>query len=77
MALIFRGKSTCSICGDVLADGQPIVAWPHFLPQGDALWRFSDSGMHERCFEMWEHRNAMIHKYRIATGETQEESRAK
>ena len=28
----------------------------HVLNQGHPLWRFSDSGVHQKCFERWEHR---------------------
>ena len=73
MAIIIRGASKCSICGEVLEEGQSLVAFPHFLRQGDELWRYSDFGMHEQCFEQWEHRDAMIHKYRVFKGEIREE----
>lgn len=73
MAIIIRGASKCSICGEILGEGQPLIAFPAFLSPGDELWRYSDSAMHEPCFDAWEHRQAMTHKYRIATGEIREE----
>lgn len=73
MAIIIRGVSRCPICGEVLEEGQPLVAFPAFLSPGDDLWRYSDSAMHEHCFEAWEHRDAMIHKYRVFKGEIREE----
>lgn len=73
MVIIVRGASQCSICGRVLETGQSLIGFPAFLPQDDELWKFSDSGMHEQCFETWEHRDAMIHKFRVFTGEIREE----
>ena len=73
MALIFLGKSTCSICGAVLASGQAIIGCPHVVPIGDPLRRFSDSGMHESCFEQWEHRERMLELYGGAIGEIRDE----
>jgi hypothetical protein len=56
MAIVMRGKTRCSICGDVITDGHDIVSTPHFLwDEAHPLWRFSDSGMHQRCFAGWEH----------------------
>jgi hypothetical protein len=56
VAIVFRGKTRCSICGAVIDDGADWVGTPHFI-QDDAhpLWRFSDSAMHRACFVGWEH----------------------
>lgn len=56
MPLVLRGKSTCSLCGLVLESDQ-IVGLPPVLPPDHPLWRFSDSAMHESCYENWRHRD--------------------
>lgn len=56
MAIIITGKTTCSICDEVLEEGQEVYATSAFLRREHPLWRFSDSGMHWDCFENWEHR---------------------
>jgi hypothetical protein len=49
MALYITGKTPCSICGATLE--QPVVAFPHFVPEAHPLWRFSDTAMHTACYE--------------------------
>jgi hypothetical protein len=54
VAIIIRGKTTCSICRAVLANDDDIVATPHFIhDESHKLWRFSDSAMHRSCFLAW------------------------
>ncbi len=54
MAIVFRGKSECSLCGAVMAVSDDIVMFPHFISdKAHPLWRFSDSAMHRRCFADW------------------------
>jgi hypothetical protein len=54
MAIILRGKTLCSICGQTLLDGEAIVASPHFIhDEHHPLRKFSDSGMHRTCFIGW------------------------
>jgi len=60
MALIFRSKSYCSICKNVLKESDAILGFPHFVEQDHKLYSFSDSGMHESCFENWEFKNDFI-----------------
>lgn len=68
-ALIFRGKSKCSICGKVLAEQDDIVATTHFIEDdSDPLWRFSDSAMHRECFANWEFRDAFVAHYNATMG---------
>ena len=55
MAIIALGATQCSLCGQILEEGQNIVGWPHFLTEEHPLWKYSDSGMHTACFEAWEH----------------------
>ena len=57
MALLIRGKTKCSICQTVIEDGQAWVGTPHFLTdEKHHLWKFSDSAMHQSCFQAWEHK---------------------
>jgi hypothetical protein len=70
MALIIGGKSTCSICDDLLGDGDDLVATTHFIAdKTDPLWRYSDSAMHRICFLSWEHRLKFIEKYNETIGQ--------
>ena len=71
MALLMWGASRCSICREVLVQGQPIVATTHFIGDpADHLSRFSDSGMHAACFAGWEHRDEFAARYHAALGHT-------
>ena len=74
MALVIRGKTTCSICGQVQRDGADLVATTHFI-RDDAhpLWRYSDSAMHRACFLNWPQANA----FRAAFNETCSKADAK
>jgi hypothetical protein len=57
MAMIFRGITTCALCGNVLRDGDEIVATSHFIgDETHPLWPYSDAGMHKGCFLAWESR---------------------
>ena len=70
--MIFRGKTQCSICGEVLADGDDIIGTSHFIADpDDPLWRFSDSGMHRPCFVGWPLRDAFISRYNDVVGRHQ------
>ena len=51
MALIISGKSTCQLCGGVLAESDDLIAFPGFLPAAHELFVFSDAALHRRCFE--------------------------
>jgi hypothetical protein len=71
VAMLVWGASRCSICREVLVQGQTIVATTHFIGDPtDPLWRFSDSGMHATCFDRWEHRDEFGARYYAALGET-------
>jgi len=64
MALIFLGKTECSLCGNVIMEDDEIVATSHFIADSnDPLWRFSDSGMHRSCFLTWDQRTAFVNKF--------------
>jgi len=69
MALIFRGKTKCSICGEILQEAEDIVATSHFIvSREDPLWRYSDSGMHHRCFASWPLRRSFVDRYNSTVG---------
>src|ERR1041385_6740900 len=64
MALIFRGKSKCALCGEVIAVDDALVATSHFIAdQSDSLWRYSDAAFHKRCFLAWERRAEFVRRY--------------
>ena len=69
MALIFRNRTKCAICGFVIADGDRVVATSHFIADDtDPLWKFSDAGMHYDCFQRWKHRREFVRKYNQSLG---------
>jgi hypothetical protein len=64
VAIILRGKTECSICSNVIMDGDDIIATSHFIgDEQDSLWRFSDSAMHRSCFLAWDHRAEFVSKF--------------
>jgi hypothetical protein len=68
MALIFRGSSTCSLCGRVIGPEDGIVATSAFLPPDHPLWRHSDAGMHRGCFQTWKQRAAFVAAFNSIVG---------
>jgi len=50
VAIFIRGKSTCPLCGQILATEDLVVAFAPFLQPDHRLWRYSDSAMHATCF---------------------------
>ena len=61
MALIFRGKSNCVLCGEIIATDHEIIATSHFVSkQDDPFWRYSDAVFHKDCFLEWEKREEFI-----------------
>ena len=69
VALIFPGKTECSLCGNVIMAGDEIVATSHFIAdRNDPLWRFSDSAMHRSCFLTWDQREAFVAKFNERVG---------
>lgn len=62
MAIIIKGKSKCAICNSVL-DREPIISWKAFLNTEHPLWKYSDTGMHEECFNNWKHKETFEHLY--------------
>jgi len=68
-ALVFLGKTPCSLCGAVLEPGEDVVATTHFIAdEADPLWKYSDAGLHRRCFLNWPHRVAFVEKYNATVG---------
>lgn len=52
MALVFRGRTRCWICGGVLQAEDSIVMFPPFVGnRNDPMYPFSDSALHEGCFD--------------------------
>ena len=52
MAILLRGTTRCRICDKVIADGDAVVLFPHFvLNEADPLYHFSDAACHLRCIE--------------------------
>ncbi len=61
MALLFRGKSRCPLCDQVIATGDEAFLSPAFMEDArHPLWRFSDAAMHASCFAAWPQRRAFI-----------------
>lgn len=54
MALIFPGKTTCSLCGKVIFNEDEIVGFPAFIPKSHRLHQFSEGVFHKSCFQEWE-----------------------
>ena len=70
MAIIVRGKSKCSICGETLQDRDDIVATQAFVSDPeDPLWPHSDAGIHRDCFAAWNRREAFVEKYNATVGQ--------
>ncbi len=53
MALVFPGKTTCALCGQIIHDAMDIVAFPAFLAPRHRLYRFADGAFHISCFANW------------------------
>ena len=69
MAIVLRGKTECSVCSNVIMDGDDIVATTHFIAdKNDPLWRFSDSAMHRSCFLQWDQRVEFVAKFNRIVG---------
>jgi hypothetical protein len=65
MAILFPEWSRCPICQKSLWQDELIVATTAFvMDPDDPLACCSDAGMHRRCLDEWEHRDALVAKYR-------------
>lgn len=50
MAIIFRGKSQCPICNEIMNESDEIVLFPPFIQNvNDPFYIFNDAGIHESC----------------------------
>jgi hypothetical protein len=59
MAIIVGGVTECPVCGTAILPDDAFWNFPHFIQDpSHPLWRFSDCGMHRRCFQGWEHAEA-------------------
>lgn len=64
MALIFRGKTKCSLCKEVIGTADEIVATSHFIADpSDSLWQYSDAAFHRHCFAAWERRQEFVRRF--------------
>lgn len=69
VALNFRRKTECSLCGNVIMDDDEIVAMSHFIAdKNDPLWLFSDSAMHRPCFLTWDQRETFVGRFNQLVG---------
>jgi hypothetical protein len=69
MAILFFGRTRCALCNEILNQGDDIVATSHFIGDpNDALWRFSDAGMHRSCFSTWDLRMRFVDKFNEIVG---------
>ena len=70
MALFDPGFTTCSICGEVLVEGDDRVGTTHFIADTEhPLFPHSDALMHRACFLKWEHRTAFVAAYNAQMGD--------
>jgi hypothetical protein len=60
MALLFRGKSVCRLCGNVIGTGDKVVAFPPFLESSHPLARYSDAAFHRHCFDATAERTEVL-----------------
>lgn len=54
MALIFPGKTTCSLCGEIVRNEDDVIGFPAFIPKTHRLHQFSEGVFHKTCFQSWE-----------------------
>src|SRR4051794_30455085 len=70
MALFAPGITTCSLCGEVLAEADEMVGTTHFIGDHDhPLFAYSDTLMHRACFLKWENRAAFVAAYNSEMGD--------
>ena len=54
MALIFLGKTECTLCGKILIDGDEIIGLPPISDTAHPLYKYFDTGMHKSCYNEWD-----------------------
>ena len=63
MAIIIKGKSKCTICNNVIADCDDIIAFPAFIPSDHIFSQYSDAAYHSDCFASWEYGKELLALY--------------
>ncbi len=67
MAIWILGKSTCALCGEILAKAEDVVATSPFIAdRSHPLFRYSDASMHQRCFLTWSSRHDFVRLFNEA-----------
>jgi hypothetical protein len=52
MALLFRGRTRCPLCGQVIQEGDQAVMFAPMVPDpADPLHVFHDASFHAACFD--------------------------
>ena len=59
MALIFKDKSICGICGKPLS-GKEVVRLPAIGDVSHELYVYFDQGFHARCFDKWDKKQEVM-----------------
>ena len=59
MALIFKGKSTCGLCGKELT-GKDVIGLPAISDVTHELYVYFDQRFHERCFDKWDKKKEVM-----------------
>ncbi|RYY69458.1 MAG: hypothetical protein EOO13_09495 [Chitinophagaceae bacterium] len=57
MALVFLGKTNCSLCGKLLGEKDQITSLPAISDVSHDLYAYFDSAFHQRCFDKWYYKN--------------------
>ena len=71
MAILVRGKTKCSLCGEVIKAGEGVVSFLPFISNPlSPLFEFSDAAFHADCF----HRHPFAEKVHASYKETVERS---
>lgn len=70
MAILILGKTTCSLCGEVILAEHALVASTHFISDSShPLWCYSDAAMHYDCFQRWPQREQFVAEYNRTIGQ--------
>jgi len=63
MAQFISGKTSCTMCGQVIEDSADLIGFPAFLPERHIRWRFSDAAFHAQCFSEWKYSQIFLGLY--------------
>ena len=62
--MIFIGLTNCPICESLLEEKHSIVMIPPFIEDTrNSLWKYTDTGMHQQCFDNWDCRAHLVALY--------------